>query len=69
VKVAPHFLMELHVSLCCAVSNSIYLEYIPQLGAVTKAPLRIEEGFAYPPEDTGIGIGFDLDRLEAYRAD
>jgi L-alanine-DL-glutamate epimerase-like enolase superfamily enzyme len=69
VKVAPHFLMELHVSLCCAVPNAIYLEHIPQLGAVTKAPLRIEEGFAYPPEEAGIGIGFDFDKLDAYRAE
>ena len=31
VKVAPHFLMELHVSLAAAVPNALYVEHIPQL--------------------------------------
>jgi L-alanine-DL-glutamate epimerase-like enolase superfamily enzyme len=31
LAVAPHFLMELHVSLTTAVPNGAWLEYIPQL--------------------------------------
>ena len=31
VPVCPHFLMELHVALCCAVPNARWVEYIPQL--------------------------------------
>ena len=33
--VCPHFLMELHVSLRCAVPNGRWVEYIPQLDDLT----------------------------------
>src|SRR5262249_49593279 len=39
LPVCPHFLMELHVALCCAVPNSRWVEYIPQLDAVTRSQL------------------------------
>jgi L-alanine-DL-glutamate epimerase-like enolase superfamily enzyme len=29
VPVCPHFLMEIHLPLCCAVPNSRWLEFIP----------------------------------------
>ncbi|WP_368855084.1 enolase C-terminal domain-like protein, partial [Escherichia coli] len=35
MPVCPHFLMELHVSLTCAVQNGRYVEYIPQLDDLT----------------------------------
>src|SRR5690606_26653756 len=35
VKVAPHFLMELHVSLAAAIPNALYVEHIPQLRSIT----------------------------------
>ena len=35
MPVCPHFLMELHVSLVCAVQNGKYVEYIPQLDDLT----------------------------------
>ena len=37
LAVAPHFLMELHVSLCAAVPNAAWVEYIPQLDAVASS--------------------------------
>lgn len=63
--VAPHFLMELHVSLACAVPNALYLEHIPQLRAVTTTELRIEEGRGWAPSTPGIGIEWDRGALEA----
>ncbi|WP_232667253.1 mandelate racemase/muconate lactonizing enzyme family protein [Pseudonocardia sp. TRM90224] len=66
VQVAPHFLMELHVSLVCAVPNALYLEHIPQLRAVTSAEIRIEDGHALAPDAAGIGIAWDPDALEAH---
>jgi L-alanine-DL-glutamate epimerase-like enolase superfamily enzyme len=56
VPVSPHFLMELHVALCCAVPNAQWLEYIPQLDPITNSRLKIENGFAYPHGAPGIGI-------------
>ena len=59
VPVCPHFLMELHVSLVCAVPNAPTLEYIPQLDAITTSRLDIREGRAHPPEAAGLGIEWD----------
>ncbi|MCV3269838.1 mandelate racemase/muconate lactonizing enzyme family protein [Roseobacter sinensis] len=65
--VCPHFLMELHVSLVCAIPNAPWLEYIPQLDSLTASPMRMEGGRAYPSEAPGLGIDWDMDRLRASR--
>lgn len=67
VKVAPHFLMELHLSLTCAVPNSLYLEHIPQLRALTLKPIEIVEGEALAPLEAGLGIGWNQDAIGRYR--
>ncbi|PWJ11747.1 mandelate racemase/muconate lactonizing enzyme family protein [Jannaschia seohaensis] len=67
VPICPHFLMELHVSLACAVPNAPTLEYIPQLDTVTKSALRIESGDALPPGEPGIGIDWDWDAIDRQR--
>jgi L-alanine-DL-glutamate epimerase-like enolase superfamily enzyme len=64
VPVCPHFLMEIHLSLCCAVPNSRWLEYIPQLDLVTSSPIRIESGKAIPSDQPGLGIDWDWQALE-----
>jgi L-alanine-DL-glutamate epimerase-like enolase superfamily enzyme len=63
VKVAPHFLMELHVSLACAVPNSLYLEHIPQLSPICSSDLEIVDGHAIPPSAPGLGIDWDRDAI------
>jgi L-alanine-DL-glutamate epimerase-like enolase superfamily enzyme len=68
VVVCPHFLMELHVSLSCAVPNSRYLEYIPQLRAITTAEIEIVEGDALPPSVPGLGIAWDRDAIDDRRS-
>ncbi len=60
VPVCPHFLMELHVSLCAAVPNARWVEYIPQLDSLTEKPMRIENGHAIPSDDAGLGIAWDF---------
>lgn len=65
VPICPHFLMELHVSLACAVPNAPTLEYIPQLDSVTSSSLEIEDGHAIPPNTPGIGIDWDWDEIKA----
>jgi L-alanine-DL-glutamate epimerase-like enolase superfamily enzyme len=64
VPVCPHFLMEIHLGLCCAVPNSRWLEYIPQLDLVTSSPIRIENGKAIPSDSPGLGIDWDWKALE-----
>ncbi|QDY71508.1 mandelate racemase/muconate lactonizing enzyme family protein [Qingshengfaniella alkalisoli] len=63
IPVCPHFLMELHVSLVCAVPNGRYVEYIPQLDELTNSQLAIERGRAQAPMQPGIGIDWDFDAL------
>jgi L-alanine-DL-glutamate epimerase-like enolase superfamily enzyme len=69
VPVCPHFLMELHVSLVCAVPNAPTLEYIPQLDDVTTSRLDIRDGHAFPPDTPGIGIDWDWQQLDARAVD
>jgi L-alanine-DL-glutamate epimerase-like enolase superfamily enzyme len=69
VKVAPHFLMELHVSLAAAVPNALYVEHIPQLRAITTEEIRIVDGHAVPPREPGIGIAWDREAIEKMRAE
>lgn len=64
LAVAPHFLMELHVSLACAVPNARWVEHIPQLDLVTSASLSIEQGRAHPPQASGLGIAWDMAQLD-----
>ena len=65
VPVCPHFLMELHVSLCAAVPNARWVEYIPQLDSLTTAPMQIEAGHAIPSNDAGLGIAWDFEAIKA----
>ena len=67
VPVCPHFLMELHVSLVCAIPNAPWLEYIPQLDSITSSNLRIEDGTAYPSLTPGLGIDWNHDAIEGAR--
>src|SRR5438874_276954 len=61
--VCPHFLMELHVSLCCAVPNGRWVEYIPQLDSITRTQVAIREGRAYASSEPGLGIDWDWDAI------
>ena len=67
LSICPHFLMELHVSLVCAVPNAPWLEYIPQLDDIA-APMAREGGHAIAPTTPGLGIDWDEDALTARRA-
>jgi len=59
LDVCPHFLMELHVSLAAAVPNARWVEFIPQLDAITISRVRVEGGQAFPPAAAGHGIEWD----------
>jgi L-alanine-DL-glutamate epimerase-like enolase superfamily enzyme len=64
LAVCPHFLMELHVSLCAAAPNAAWVEYIPQLDAVAASRLAIEDGCALAPDAPGLGIEWLWDAIE-----
>lgn len=64
IAVCPHFLMELHVSLCAAVPNARWVEYIPQLDAITGSSMTIRDGHAVPSNEAGLGIDWDFKAIE-----
>jgi L-alanine-DL-glutamate epimerase-like enolase superfamily enzyme len=63
VPICPHFLMELHVSLCAGVPNARWVEFIPQLDDITLSRVRIEDGFAVAPMQPGLGIEWNWDAI------
>lgn len=63
IPVCPHFLMELHVSLVCAIPNAPWLEYIPQLESLTRSAMKMELGRAFPSPEPGIGIDWDMQAI------
>ncbi len=68
VTLAPHLMMELHVSLAAAVQGTLYIEHFPLLDKVTSTPtVRIDRGWAIPPEGLGTGIAWDEDALRRFR--
>ncbi len=64
VRVCPHFLMELHVALCCAVTNSRWLEYIPQLDDLTVDRMKISRGLCVSQRFSGTGIDWNFEAIE-----
>jgi L-alanine-DL-glutamate epimerase-like enolase superfamily enzyme len=65
LAVCPHFLMELHVSLCAAVTSAAWVEYIPQLDAIADSRMVIEDGHALAPDAPGLGIAWRWDEIKA----
>ena len=66
--ICPHFLMELHVSLCAAVPNAAWVEWIPQLDDVTHNRLEIADGKAVAPMAPGLGIDWNWEAIAKRQA-
>lgn len=64
IVVSPHFLMELHVSLCASVPNARWVEYIPQLDDLTTERMTIQNGKAKPSDAPGLGIAWDFAAID-----
>jgi L-alanine-DL-glutamate epimerase-like enolase superfamily enzyme len=58
IAVCPHFLMELHVALTCAVPNARWLE------SLTTRGIEIRDGYALPSQAPGLGIAWDFGAIE-----
>jgi L-alanine-DL-glutamate epimerase-like enolase superfamily enzyme len=67
LPVAPHFLMELHVSLAAAVPNGRWVEWIPQLDPITTSRIAVRDGLALAPSGPGNGIEWDEEAIERAR--
>jgi len=67
LRMAPHFVAELHLHLLCAVPNALILEYLPWFDALVEEPLRPVNGLFTPPNHPGHGVVFDREKLDRYR--
>ena len=60
-------MQELHVSLVSGVSNGGWLEiHSFPIDQYTKRRVVVADGLATPPDEPGIGVEFDWDKLEPY---
>lgn len=66
LPVAPHVSPELSVTVACAVPNSVFVEYIPQMEPILKRPLIRRGGFAFPFDVPGHGVEFDPGALDQF---
>tara|TARA_Y100000590_G_scaffold208274_2_gene235878 strand:+ start:3652 stop:4752 length:1101 start_codon:yes stop_codon:yes gene_type:complete len=72
LPISPHGLQELHIHLATAIPNGMILEYYnsttdPMWGKCFKQHLVLEEGYAIPSSDPGLGIEIDTQGLKPYK--
>jgi L-alanine-DL-glutamate epimerase-like enolase superfamily enzyme len=69
VPVVPHHadMMRVHQHLSTALHASPMLEVIPWLQDIFEEPLRIEDGWVYPPETPGASTTVRADKFAEYR--
>jgi L-alanine-DL-glutamate epimerase-like enolase superfamily enzyme len=66
LRVAPHVSPELSVTIAAAVSNAVFVEYIPQMEPILARPIVRRDGYGIPFDVPGHGIAFDPDALERF---
>jgi L-alanine-DL-glutamate epimerase-like enolase superfamily enzyme len=67
LPMAPHFVVDLHVSLLCTIPNAFMAEYLPWFHPVQINPITTKDGILRPKDIAGHGVEFDWDLLEKYR--
>ena len=63
VAVSSHLFPETSIQVLGALSNAIYLEYMPWFSELYNEQLEIKDGMATVPERPGWGFTFDEDRI------
>jgi|GEM_PF-5653985 len=53
------------VRRAAAVGSVSWVEYIPQLDRITTSRLEIDDGYAVPPSQPGLGIEWDWGAIQS----
>lgn len=56
LKLAPHFVMEIHIHLACAYPHESWVEHIEWLESAFDERLEIKEGRMFMPDRPGLGL-------------
>src|SRR5487761_23698 len=56
IQVSPHFVMDLHPSLVCSITNGMFVEYIPWLRKMFTDPPIVDRGLIFPSDAPGTGL-------------
>ncbi len=67
LSIAPHFMMEYHVQMLMCTPRGSWLEYTPWLQKLFATPMKIRDGYAYPPDEPGMGVELSQQSVEKYR--
>lgn len=67
VPMSSHLYPEVSVHLLAATPTAHWLEYVDWAAPVLREPLRIEHGFAIPPDRPGTGLDWDAEAVARYR--
>ena len=70
IPICSHGMHELHVSLVASQTHAGWVEvHSFPIDTYTARPLRIEQDRVVAPDDPGIGVDFDWERLEPHEVD
>jgi L-alanine-DL-glutamate epimerase-like enolase superfamily enzyme len=64
IPVLPHYYKDYDVPLLCGVAQPYGAESFDWIDGIIDAPMRVEDGWAYPREEPGWGFRFLPDHLE-----
>jgi L-alanine-DL-glutamate epimerase-like enolase superfamily enzyme len=64
LKLAPHFVMEIHIHLACAYQHESWVEHIEWLEPAFNERVRIEGGRMFMPQEPGLGLTLSQQSLQ-----
>lgn len=69
IPMSSHLMPEASMQVLAASPTCHWLEYVDWADVLLNEPLRVEKGFAMPPDGPGIGLSWDERAVAKYRLD
>jgi mandelate racemase len=68
IKMSSHLYPEFSAHLLAVTPTCHWLEYVDWAAPILRHPIEIEDGHAIIPDRPGVGMEWDQDAVERYRA-